>query len=230
MDSFSSFSQKFNPLAKKFAQSLEQGLGQAKQLAQEKFGNATDVTELPKEYVEMEKRVDAVRVSFNNLLKVARVYTTEGYDYPYHLQDSFADFTRSLAIGVKQVALVNAGDRAGLEEIEEPPKTLSHALSRASAQSAEIIGVGEPLGTALAKFATAHDQIGQARLDMDDDVYKKFIRPLEASLELNIQKAMKARRNVQSARLHLDACKTNLRNAKPEKEEAVRGIWLDSIF
>ncbi|ORX90327.1 hypothetical protein K493DRAFT_265954 [Basidiobolus meristosporus CBS 931.73] len=216
MDSFSNFSQKLNPLARK----LTQGFGQARQLAQEKFGGAGEITELPQEYLELEKRVDAIRNVHVNLLKVTRVFMSENYDYPAQIQDSIVDVSRSLVKEFKHVAL-GENEQEGLVA-EEPPKTLSHALARASAQGAEEVGLEEPLGAALFKYSTTQEKLGAERMKMDNDIMKRFIQPFNTTLNNNIQFAMKARKRVYAARLNLDAFKTNMKNSKPEKIEAIK--------
>ncbi|KAK9761802.1 BAR domain-containing protein [Basidiobolus ranarum] len=216
MDSFSSFSQKLNPLARK----LTQGFGQARQLAQERFGGAGEITELPQEYLELEKKVDAIRNVHLNLLKVTRVFMSEDYDYPTQLQESIADVSRTLVKEFKQVAL-GENEQAGPEP-EEAPKTLSHALSRASAQGAEEVGLEEPLGAALFKYSSTQEKLGNERLKMDNDIMKRFIQPFNTTLNTNIQFALKARKRVYATRLNLDAFKNNLKNSKPEKTEAIK--------
>ncbi|KAK9760553.1 BAR domain-containing protein [Basidiobolus ranarum] len=216
MDSLSAFSQKLNPLARK----LTQGFGQARQLAQERFGGAGEITELPQEFTDLEKKVDAIRNVHVNLLKVTRVFMSEGYDYPLQFQESIADASRSLVKEFKQVAL-GENDQEDFET-EEAPKTLSHALSRASSQGAEEVGLEEPLGAALFKYATTQEKLGDERMKMDNDIMKRFIQPFNATLSTNIQLAAKGCKRVHATRLNLDASKNNLKNSKPEKSEAVK--------
>lgn len=105
---------------------------------------------------------------------------------------------------------------------EEHPKTLLHGLSRVAAQGAESIGVEEPLGTALFKYATITEKVADARVKMDHQIVEKFNKPVQTTLNSSIEQANKARRNVQSIRLSLDACKARYRSARPEKSEAAR--------
>ncbi|KAK9760394.1 BAR domain-containing protein, partial [Basidiobolus ranarum] len=87
MESLLTFRQKVNPWTAKVSQSF----GQAKQLAQEKLGNA-EVTQLPAEYLELEKKVDAIRNLHLSMLKISKVYSTESDDFRTQFQDSVADF------------------------------------------------------------------------------------------------------------------------------------------
>ena len=55
-----------------------------------------DITELPQEYLDLERRVDGLKNAHTSLLKVARAY--EGaYDYPVNLGESANEIGGSLA-------------------------------------------------------------------------------------------------------------------------------------
>ncbi|RUO96477.1 Bin/amphiphysin/Rvs domain for vesicular trafficking-domain-containing protein [Jimgerdemannia flammicorona] len=225
MDQIANISSRLNP----FAQRLGKGFGQVRQYAQEKLGTAEDVTELPQEYKDLEKRVDALRTVHQNLLRVTRTFSTQTYDYPAQLQESLIDTARSVGDRLQSLALTPADREAeaaalAAQQGAQPqlPKTLSHALSRAAAQSAEQLGIEEPLGAALFKYAAVQEKIGDSRLRMDNEINTKFVLPFQTTLKTNIEFAMKARRNVQSARLTLDASKAKYRAARPERSEAAR--------
>ncbi|KAF9973784.1 hypothetical protein BGZ73_002972 [Actinomortierella ambigua] len=241
MDQFRALSQQLNPLAAK----LNKQFGQVKQFAQEKMGTAEDLTELPQEYKDLEKRVDALRAMHTNLLRVTRTYQTQSYDYPAQLQETIGEFGRTVTDRIQQVALSPA-DRAAIEAAAlegdkkdgaaggasssssaaaaptAPPKTLSHALSRASMSGAEQMGLEEPMGSALFKYATVQEKIGDFRLKQDHEISTKFVQPFSTTLNTQIGFAMKARKNVANARLALDSAKAQYRTAKPEKAEAHR--------
>ncbi|ORX82667.1 hypothetical protein K493DRAFT_292264 [Basidiobolus meristosporus CBS 931.73] len=215
MDSLLTFKQKVNPWAAKVSQSL----GQAKQMAQEKLGNA-EVTQLPAEYLELEKRVDAIRNLHLNLLKITKVYGTDGYDLPTQLQDSVVGFSRNV---VQRVNSMRTGEPTPqVSEEDQPPKTLAHGLSRVAAEGAEEIGIQEPLGSALFKYATIQEKIGDARRVMDSQITTKFYEPFNTTVNSTIQFALNARRQVQTARVKLDACKASLKTAKPDKINQLR--------
>lgn len=69
----------------------------------------------------------------------------------------------------------------------------------------------------MKKYSIAQDRIGNARLKLETDVHSKFVQPWAATLNTNVQFAIKAKKQVQTARLALDAAKTRLKNAKPER-------------
>ncbi|CAO3608841.1 unnamed protein product [Cunninghamella blakesleeana] len=222
LDGFATISSRINP----FAQKLGKGLGQVRQYAQERLGTAEDITELPQEYKELEKRLDSLRLVHINLLKVARTYSQPAYDYPTQIQESLVGLTTSVASQLQNLALSPA-ERAQLSSIpqddsKQHPKTLPHAIARVAAQGADAVGVDDPLGKALFKVATINDKVGDARVKMDNEIVSKLNQPLQTTLNASIELANKARRNVQSVRLSLDACKARYRSARPERSDAAR--------
>lgn len=138
--------------------------------------------------------------------------------------------TTTVTREIQQLALSSAADRAAAStntattttEEQQQPKTLLHGLSRVAAQGAESIGIEEPLGTALFKYATITEKVADARVKMDNQIVEKFNKPVQTTLNSSIEQANKARRNVQSIRLSLDACKARYRSARPERSEAAR--------
>ncbi|CAO3644170.1 unnamed protein product [Mucor fragilis] len=223
LDGFANLSSRFNP----FAQKLNKGLGQVRQYAQEKLGTAENVTELPQEYRDLEKRIDALRTVQTNLLKVSRTYNNPSYDYPVQIQESLLGMTNTVTREIQHLALsstTSAADRAvdSTPAPVEEPKTLLHGLARVASQGSEAIGVEEPLGTALFKYATITEKVADARVKMDHTIVEKFNKPVQTTLNSSIEQALKARRNVQSIRLSLDACKARYRSARPERSEAAR--------
>ncbi|KAI8647487.1 hypothetical protein BD408DRAFT_408637 [Parasitella parasitica] len=220
LDGFANLSSRFNP----FAQKLNKSLGQVRQYAQEKLGTAENVTELPQEYKDLEKRIDALRSVQNNMLKVSRTYSNSSYDYPVQIQESLLGMTNTVTREIQHLTLSSAADRAAenAPATAEEPKTLLHGLARVASQGSQAIGVEEPLGTALFKYATITEKVADARVKMDHAIVEKFNKPVQTTLNSSIEQALKARRNVQSIRLSLDACKARYRSARPERSEAAR--------
>ncbi|KAI7871521.1 Bin/amphiphysin/Rvs domain for vesicular trafficking-domain-containing protein [Spinellus fusiger] len=218
VDGFVNFGSKLNP----FAQRLNKGIGQVRQYAQEKLGTAEDITELPQEYKDLERRVDALRNVQVNLLKVTRTYANPSYDYPVQIQESLLGITNTVTSQFQALA-ISAAERATTTDAKqpvEPPKTLSHAIGRIAAEGSQAVGAQEPLGMALETLSIVSEQVGNARLVMDQTIVSKFNQPTQTTLNTLIEQALKARRNVQSVRLSLDACKGRYRAARPERSEA----------
>lgn len=96
-------------------------------------------------------------------------------------------------------------------------------MGRAAAAGAHTLGdSGEPLAIGLEKFAVAEGKIGDARLAQDALIHSRFNSAFSSTLSTGLQIAQKARKNVNKARLSLDAAKTAARNAKPERQVALR--------
>lgn len=158
------------------------------------------------------------------MLRVTKIHTNPSYDYPQQIQESVVEISRSVEAQIKNVIQSPAEREA---ETREAPritqhKTLPHALARAAAQGAEALGTEEPLGAALLKYAAVQDKLGDYRIKMDSEIVQKFVQPFNTTLNTNIQFAMKARKNVQSARLTLDAARARYKNARPDRSEVAR--------
>jgi hypothetical protein len=92
------------------------------------------------------------------------------------------------------------------------PKTFNHALGRAALKSAHLLEASDPLATALEKYALASEHVGEARLQQDAQIVSRFVTAFNTTLNTNITFAQKARKNVDNARLTLDAAKSKAKN------------------
>ncbi|KAK9468995.1 BAR domain-containing family protein [Lipomyces arxii] len=195
-------------------------------LIQERLGNADEITELPQEYLELEKRVDALKAVHTKLLAVTSQYAHEGYDYPPNLRESFVDLSRSVSEKVQTLAQAQSAAEAQAALIssssKHAPKTFAHAISRASLSAAHQLSITDPIGIALEKYAVAEERVGEAQLAQDSLIVDRFNGALNNSLKTSLKFADRARRKVTNARLNLDGAKTAARNAKPEKQDAAR--------
>ncbi|GAA5953254.1 hypothetical protein JCM8115_000473 [Rhodotorula mucilaginosa] len=207
--------------------SLSQGFATLSQTVREKTGQTQqdDVTELPQEYLDLERRVDGLRAAHVKLLRVAKAF--EGhYDYPVNLGESAQEIGGSLAHNLSAwAATATKGTHLPQPQVAEKPvevqKTLPHALSRAAASGAVEVGPGR-LANVLKTYAVTQDKVGTARTRMDEEISKNFLQPWSATLNSSIQASMKARQNVKSARLALDATRAQAKNATGAKLESTR--------
>ncbi|KAG5461111.1 MAG: Bin/amphiphysin/Rvs domain for vesicular trafficking-domain-containing protein, partial [Olpidium bornovanus] len=221
-DTLQGFSQKLNPLAQKVSKQLTT----VRQWGEEKIGVAQDITELPHEYLELEKvrrrggvhgHTDALVRVHTALLKVTRTHQTPSYDYPAHLQETIADFSRS--VGGKVIAGASGAmrDVAGGDASHQPSptaslspgvaKTLAHALGRACKEGAVALGDQEPFdwgcenkdGAILFGALTSHfppNHPFQAALiaaSHDQEITKQVYLPLSATLNSTLAHAMASR-------------------------------------
>ncbi|KAF1823346.1 uncharacterized protein K489DRAFT_193243 [Dissoconium aciculare CBS 342.82] len=191
------------------------------QWIREQTGNATEKTELPHEYSELEVRIDALKTTHQKLLAATSQYTNEAYDYPPNIRESFNDLGKSISEKVNLLSKASSASEAQAAFTAPPsakpqPKTFSHAIARASLTGSRDIAVAtpqgstvpDPLAQGLEKFAIAEEKVGEARLDQDEKIQNKFLAGWSATLNQSIKAADKARAAVQNARLQLDAAKS----------------------
>ncbi|KAG8931011.1 hypothetical protein FRC02_003379 [Tulasnella sp. 418] len=207
---------------------LAKGFSSSVQATRERLGNipVEDITELPQEYKDLERRVDALRNAHLSMLKIMQVYAT-AYDYPTQIQESLSELSTSISHSVTAFAAANLkGTNLPVPNVTaqtpQQPKTLPHAIGRAAASAALAIGPNERLGKALKEFAVAYEKIGDARLNQDDAILENFVAPWQATLSNSIAIAVKARQAVRNSRLELDSAKQSLKNANPSRQEQAR--------
>jgi Bin/amphiphysin/Rvs domain for vesicular trafficking len=106
------------------------------------------------------------------------------------------------------------------------PKTLSHAIARASLAGSQALnssnpGASEdPLAAALEKYALAEEKIGEARMAQDAQIQQRFLAGFNTTLKTNIGFATRARTAVENARLALDATKARSPKGQALPEDA----------
>jgi hypothetical protein len=167
--------------------------------------------------------VDALKKVHNTMLQVTSQYSSEAYDYPTNIRESFNDLGRTVSEKVNLLSAATSPAEAQAALTAPPsakpqPKTFSHAVARAAINSSHVLsgehaGAGEdPLATALEKYAIASEKVGEARLSQDAQIQSRFLAGWSTTLNTNIMFATRARKNVESARLNLDATKANAKS------------------
>ncbi|PWY98289.1 hypothetical protein BCV70DRAFT_202066 [Testicularia cyperi] len=242
MDQWKSFTTNVGPQFQKIGKTF----GNLNQQARERFGavDQDDITELPQEYKDLERRVDALKYAHTGLIKVAKVYETESYDYPTQIQESITQLSASVGHSVTSWA-ASATRGTNLPKVsptarpQKVNKTLHHALSRAAASGALQLGADPSHLSGLPNLETAQapgsapapaaddSKLGEAlqkfaiaedRLGnarlTQDDQITQGFNVPFGSFGAQIQLAMKARQSVTDARLHLDSWKQSLKSAE----------------
>ncbi|KAG6988986.1 protein PNS1 [Physcia stellaris] len=201
-----------------YGASISPFAGRTQQYLKEQFGQADDKTQLPPDYIELEKRVDALKQVHQKLLQVTSQYSNEAYDYPPNIRESFNDLGRTITEKVH--LLSNASSPADVQtaftappSAKPQPKTFNHAIARASLAGSQLLNQthpspGEdPLSTALEKYALAEEKVGEARLAQDAQIQSRFLAGWSTTLNTNLMFAARARKGVENSRLILDATK-----------------------
>jgi len=189
------------------------------QYTKEQLGQAEDKTELPPDYIDLEKRVDALKQVHTKLLAVTSQYQNEAYDYPPNIKETFQDLGRTVSEKVQLLSTATSPAEAQAALTAPPsakpqPKTFNHALARASLASSQLLhqqhtDAGEdPLATALEKYALASERVGEARLAQDAQIQSHFLAGWNTTLNTNLSFATRARKNVEKSRLTLDSVKS----------------------
>ncbi|KAF2684364.1 meiotically up-regulated gene 64 protein [Lentithecium fluviatile CBS 122367] len=211
---------KFQAFGKNISASFTPFAARTQQFVKESLGQAEDKTQLPPDYIELEKRVDALKKVHNTMLQVTSQYSNEAYDYPTNIRESFNDLGKTVSEKVHLLSSATSPQEAQAALTAPPsakpqPKTFSHAVARAALNSSHILsgehsGAGEdPLATALEKFAVASEKVGEARLAQDAQIQSRFLAGWSTTLNTNIMFATRARKAVENSRLSLDATKAN---------------------
>lgn len=203
-------------------------------LVQERIGrvNVDEISQLPSEYVELANRCNNVEKLYKNVLKITSTYENESYDYPSNVQESFQDFSKNITTRVQNLSKATTPAEAQAALIEEtgqfkPPKTLYHALARAT--DASVLTSDEsqndPLVNALDLYSSNLTKIGNARLGQDQLIQSKFNKPLTTTLRQLISQSNNIQKKVEEKRINYDLARVNLTNCtNPTKEPQLRVI------
>lgn len=183
---------------------------------------------MPQEYVELEKRVDAIRLVQQQLSRLGMtVYEQPAFPALSSLQPTATYLTErvgNLAQNLQQFALGpdQPFDASAGQSEADRPKNLEQAFAQICYKGAEDVSLEEPYGAALMKYAQTMEKVGEEHLHLCKDATAKFVAPVNATLATTIQQAMLARKRVQSARLRLDAVKSRFKATRPDRQETVR--------
>ncbi|KAG5298062.1 BAR domain-containing protein [Histoplasma ohiense] len=209
---------KVQAFGKNISASFTPFAARTQQYVKEQLGQADEKTQLPDDYIELEKRVDALKLVHQKLLQVTSQYSNEPYDYPPNIRESFNDLGRTISEKVQLLSHATSPAEAQAALTAPPsakpqPKTFSHAIARASLAGSQLIaqttpsGSEDPLAIGLEKYALAAERVGEARLAQDAQIQSRFLAGWNTTLNTNLMFATKARKNVENARLMLDSIK-----------------------
>ncbi|CCH59001.1 hypothetical protein TBLA_0B01580 [Henningerozyma blattae CBS 6284] len=209
---------------------------------QEKFGQVTDISPLPQEYLDLEQQVDSIKLVYDHFLRITTVYENESYDYPKDVRDSITEFQKTASSRVQelQTKISNSSDNSHSSGSVEPmrtsvssvgsinnynqnsPRTLNNALSKAALFAAEQLKMDKDSSTVFHSFSEAESIISDERIKQDKIIQKSFNTELKNVLTNRIDVANKHRKDVQNKRLQYDISRTKLDHASEDKESSLR--------
>ncbi|KAI5293940.1 hypothetical protein KEM52_004980 [Ascosphaera acerosa] len=135
---------KFQSFGKNLSASFTPFAARTQQFVKEQLGQVEDKTELPAEYVELERRVDALKQVHQKLLQVTSQYSHEAYDYPSNLRENLNDLGRTIAEKVELLSQATSPAEAQAALTAPPaakpqPKTFSHAIGRSALAASQLL-------------------------------------------------------------------------------------------
>lgn len=236
--SFSNFTKDLKTFGDKISQEFNNEIlpiaQRTSRLVQEKIGNLDNksITLLPKEFLDLTEKCTKLEKFYKNILKVTTNYKNDGYDYPTNLQDSFAEFGKS--VSDKFSNLTKSSSISDSESVTpkltgknaQNPKTIYHALSRACDISNFEIFEKESDHTFLKNinsYSKALNDVGNARLKQDNLIISKFNTSLNNKLKELFLEFNNLQRTVEKKRIDFDLARKNLSNCEnPLKELQLR--------
>ncbi|WVQ85374.1 hypothetical protein IAT38_007539 [Cryptococcus sp. DSM 104549] len=231
MQAFRNFQSQIPAMPAVDVSAVSKSFRQTVQATRERIGNVgpDGITELPAEYKQLETRVDTLKDVHQKMLKLTKVHERENYDYPSDVTENLTEVGQQAASAWSVFANKNLKNTNLPIPIPSPtappphqPKTLPHAISRAAKSGATELGASDRLGVALGIYGAAMEKVGDARLSQDQLIADRFVTPWQATLSTSIGLAMKARANVKTSRLELDAARAALKSAAAAKQEQAR--------
>lgn len=202
-------------------------------LVQERIGkvNVDEISQLPSEYIELAAKCNNVEKLYKNILKVTQNYENESYDYPLNLQESFTEIGKNISNRVTNLSKATSTAEAQAALVNpingdfKPPKTLYHALARATDGSILTLSdkSDDPLVKALDTYSSNMNKIANARLGQDQLIKSKFNKPLSTTLRSLLAQSASIQKKVEEKRIDYDVARQTLTNcSNPAKEPQLR--------
>ncbi|ODV64818.1 Golgi vesicle protein [Hyphopichia burtonii NRRL Y-1933] len=223
-DKFSNeFNNEFLPMAQRTSRLVQERIGKV---------NVDDISHLPSEYLELADKCNNIEKLYKNVLKITNNYENESYDYPTNLQESFSEFGRNFTNRVSNLSKATTPAEAQAALINpttgefKPPKTLYHALARATDGSILTSSTSkdqDPLVKGLDLYSSNLNKIANARLGQDQLIKSKFNKPLTTTLRQLISQSNNIQKKVEDKRIDYDLARINLTGcSNPSKEPQLR--------
>lgn len=197
---------------------------------QERIGkvDVDEISQLPSEYTSLAERCNNVEKLYKNVLKVTQNYENESYDYPTNLQESFTEFGKNFSNRVSNLSKATTPAEAQAALVHpngefKPPKTLYHALARATDGSVLTSSTDQnnqdTLVKALDLYSSNLNKIANARLGQDQLIKSKFNAPLQTTLRSLISQSSAIQKKVEQKRIDYDLARQALKNCSNASKE-----------
>ncbi|EGD74189.1 hypothetical protein PTSG_06199 [Salpingoeca rosetta] len=167
----------------------------AKQYTGEKFGRA-EKTEYDEDFTALANKTDAMKTQTEKMLKATSAY----------LQPN-----PSRRFEASVYARLKRPSRAHINELE--------ALGNSFLEAADAVGTDTQYGAALQRAGEAEVSVGARFTELTRDVQSQFVEPLKQFVQSDLKRAAAERRALNSLRLDLDAAKSRVKKASPEKQQ-----------
>lgn len=206
---------------------------------QEKIGSIQDISELPKEYKDLELKVDLNHKFLKQLLEITKQYEIESYDNPLNLKESLNDY--SVLINEKLNELSKANSTKEAEEVllsgrkDKIPNTFSHQFSKIMKNSRDAFikideeGKENSLSKSLLKISEIEFKIGNERLEQDKLIIVEVNEKIENLLKNDFSKCLKLRNQVETCRLNFDTVRAEIKAMGEDDKGAAREELNDKL-
>lgn len=238
----SDFKDSIQPFTAKTQQLISSQLQQVQQLAATHSNSSIEVSELPTEYLELERNCDLLLKLYTDLIQYTNdTYGNVSYDYPpgntaiSKIKDAHVGLMLSAKFNqLKNVSTPQEMEKILLGQTDAPaaetdtvniqvtsaqlPRTLYGQLAQiASKNGDEFTGSEDTLSFVLLKISSAYLEIGVARLEQDKKIMTNLNHALVQILNEQFIKVNELRKKVYSARLEFDVVRA--KDAGEEEEE-----------
>ncbi|XBA47744.1 hypothetical protein SBP28_002224 [Candidozyma auris] len=243
-----SLKESIQPFTQKTQSLISTQLHQVQQLAQTHIGSNIEVSELPSDYLDLEKNCDVLLKLYTDLIQFTNdTYGVVSYDYPpgntaiSKIRDANVGGLLSNKFNqLKNVSTPQEMEKVLLGQSEEKqqqsqegddtveiqtvsaqlPKTLYGQLAAiANKYSEEFKESSNTLSFALLKISSSYTEIGTSRLEQDRKVMAQLNHALVAILNEQFIKVNELRKRVYSARSEFDLARSKKTNEQDEEDE-----------
>lgn len=222
------FMESIQPLTTKTQQLISTQVSQIQQLAAANHGSNVEISELPEDYILLEKNCDTLLLLFTDLIHYTNeTYGTVSYDYPpgnsaiSKLKEANVGLILSTKFNqlksvstpddMEKILMGQSVDKSEEDKVQIQvtpatlPKTLYGRLAQITSEhSRELSESGSPLGFALLQASSTYLEIASARLDQDQTIMTGLNSRLVAILNDLFIKVNELRKKVYAARAEFD--------------------------